>query len=157
MKTATYPSATTNATFRLVADEMSVASLIESIRGNCSSSMGPNASTSAETYDPNAPVPKPEQVVQYFRASSLALTMDGYNNTGAAQDSNQPPTSLPSYVDQPLLDCLNYTIGMAVPLMEEDQKLSGGSIAMIVFSSLFGLILVVSFIRCCAVCCLVRS
>lgn len=146
LKTATFPSLTTNATFRLAADEMSVASLIGSIRGNCSSLLASNASQSAETYDPNGP-PKPEQVVQYFRASSLALTMDGYNNTGAAQDSNQAPASLPPYVDQPLLDCLNYTIGAAAPLMEEESGLSSGTITMIAIFSFIGFVALLIFVK----------
>lgn len=67
--------------------------------------------------DPN--MPKPESTVQYYRASSVALVLQGYNNTAAlSEDANQTQTALPSDVDSELLSCLNFTIGEAVPLID---------------------------------------
>jgi len=62
--------------------------------------------------------PKPEQTVQYYRASSVALTLDGYNNTGALEAEGTPDTPLPTNIDSGLLNCLNGTIGKAVPLVD---------------------------------------
>jgi hypothetical protein len=56
--------------------------------------------------------------VQYYRASSVALTLDGYNNTGALAPEGTPDTPLPTNIDTSLLDCLNQTIGLAVPLID---------------------------------------
>ena len=57
--------------------------------------------------------------MQYYRASTVALTLDGYNNTGAfSEDDNAPDTPLPTNIDTNLLNCLNTTIGEAVPLVD---------------------------------------
>ena len=64
--------------------------------------------------------PSPGEVVQYYRASSVALTLDGYNNTAALSgDANATAVPLPSNIDTTLLTCLNDTIGEAVPLFED--------------------------------------
>lgn len=66
------------------------------------------------------PYSAPDQVVQYYRASTIALSMDGYNNTAtfASNDGGQDaplPTMSPG--DLALLECLNSTIGQAAPLI----------------------------------------
>ncbi|KAJ8697168.1 hypothetical protein PTI98_006966 [Pleurotus ostreatus] len=104
-------------TFRLMADNATVTSLIEDIRGNCSSSLAANSSTTPSAFDPDQ-LPKPEQTVQYYRASSVALTFDGYNNTGALADEGTPDTPLPAGLDATLLNCLNDTIVNNVPLVD---------------------------------------
>ena len=109
-------------TFHIVADNTTVTSLIASIQANCSISS--NSSTIPIPFNANASDPLPEQAVQYFRASSVALTLDGYNNTAAlavsnVNDSTPAPAPLPSGVDTALLDCLNATIGEAVPLFAD--------------------------------------
>lgn len=69
--------------------------------------------------------PQPESVVQYYRASSIALSLDGYNNTAAlsdkVNDTDAPATPLPSNYDGYLLECLNTTIGSAAPLVDSDS------------------------------------
>lgn len=104
-------------TFRLMSDNATVTSLIEDIRGSCSSSLAANSSTSPSAFDPNG-LPKPEQTIQYYRASSVALTFDGYNNTGALADEGTPDTPLPAGLDITLLNCLNTTIVSNVPLVD---------------------------------------
>lgn len=59
MRIATYPSKTTNATYRIVADEMTVSSLVGSVATGCSSYIATNSSKSPEPYDPSASSPKP--------------------------------------------------------------------------------------------------
>lgn len=66
-------------------------------------------------------MPQPEQAVQYYRASSIVLTLDGYNDSTALNASagvNDTQTPLPSWVDTNLLDCLNQTISQAAPLVD---------------------------------------
>jgi len=57
--------------------------------------------------------------VQYYRASSVVLALDGYNNTAALNDTKPvgPPAPLPSTIDVDLLKCINATIGASVPLV----------------------------------------
>ena len=120
MTQANFVSNGTNTTFHLLADNSTVTSLISTIDGNCSSSLSSSSSTTAVPYntsDPNAP--RPEQAVEYYRASSVVLTLDGYNNTAAlSDDSNAADTPLPTNIDTTLLDCLNQTIGLSVPLVD---------------------------------------
>ncbi|KAF8912054.1 hypothetical protein CPB84DRAFT_1761155 [Gymnopilus junonius] len=117
MMTAAFQSSSQNTTFRLVADNTTVANLIPAITSNCSSSLSNPSSITASPYNDSSPAPKPEQTVQYYRASSVALTLDGYNNTGSLEAEGTPDTPLPNNIDTTLLDCLNQTVGAAVPLV----------------------------------------
>jgi len=126
------PSAST--TFHLLADNTTTYALIASIASNCTTYL---ASTSTLTMpvglDQNAPgAPQPEQAVQYYRASSVVLTLDGYNNTGAfSDDDNTPDTPLPTTIDLNLLNCLNQTIGLNVPLVDgATTPWAGGGLGM---------------------------
>lgn len=118
MMTVAFLSTSDNSTFRLLADNTTVISLIEDIKANCSSSLGNADSLIAFTYNDSLVSPKPEQAVEYYRASSVVLTLDNYNNTGALETEGTPDTPLPSPVDTTLLTCLNDTIGEAVPLVD---------------------------------------
>ncbi|KAJ7645137.1 hypothetical protein DFH06DRAFT_1425900 [Mycena polygramma] len=107
-----------SSTFRLVADNDTVADLMPIITANCSQFLtSSNSATAPVAFNESGE--KPEQVVQYYRASSAALTLDGYNNTAIfAPENSTADTALPSGVDTNLLDCLNSTIGPAVPLID---------------------------------------
>jgi hypothetical protein len=100
-------------TYRIIADNTTVQSLIDSIKSNCSLSTTSISGVPYTTSDPS--LPKPEQVIQYYRASSIALTLDGYNNTAVfSSATNAPDTPLPLT----FFDCLNQTIGAAAPLFD---------------------------------------
>ncbi|KAM5541678.1 hypothetical protein V8D89_004659 [Ganoderma adspersum] len=116
---AAFSSPSSNSTFHIIADNSTVVSLIASVRSSCSGKFAGNSSTSPSPYGSATSDPRPEGAIQYYRASSVALTLDGYNNTAAlASDASASAkaVSLPAYVDTQLLDCLNSTIGAAVPL-----------------------------------------
>ena len=122
MTQANFISNSTNTTFHLLADNSTVTSLISSIDANCSSSL---SSSSSPYNDSNPASPQPESAIQYYRASSVVLTLDGYNNT--ATDSSSPDTTdtpLPTNIDTTLLNCLNSTIGQAVPLIDGALSIS---------------------------------
>ncbi|KAJ7065816.1 hypothetical protein C8F01DRAFT_1021086, partial [Mycena amicta] len=103
-----------SSTFHLIADHSSVAALIPFIAANCSSHLTP-----ASPFNASESLLQPEQAVQYFRASSAVLTLDGYNNTAAfAPENSAVDTPLPAGADLVLLDCLNATIAQAVPLVD---------------------------------------
>jgi hypothetical protein len=106
----------------------------------------------------------PDEVVQYYRSSSFALTLDGYNNS-AAWPSNAPPpipssdnstsaggdvtdTVLPTNgLDLTFLSCVNTSIGQALPIMNRASR--GVNMEGV---SLMGLIwLFVLFVRPCFV------
>ena len=118
--TAAFISNSTNATtFRVLADNTTVTDLITAIQSNCTSNLSGSSSTTPSAYEDSlTALPQPEQSIQYYRASSVALTLDGYNNTGALSTEGTPDTSLPSNIDTTLLDCLNQTIGAAAPLVD---------------------------------------
>lgn len=75
-----------------------------------------NSSPGPYPFNGNGTDPRPEQAIQYYRASSVVLALEGYNNTAALTgDANATPVPLPS-VDMDMLKCFNDTIGQYVPL-----------------------------------------
>ena len=102
----------------MVSDASTVSSLLAFVPKACTLDAD-SSSKVIKPFDGNASEPLPEQVVQYYRASSVALLLDGYNNTDAlvSQGPNGgEAVPLPAWVDRTLLGCLNTTIGEAVPL-----------------------------------------
>ncbi|KAF7789717.1 hypothetical protein EIP86_000663 [Pleurotus ostreatoroseus] len=118
MTQAVFQDPSSNNTFHLLADNSTVNSLIQSVSANCTISNSTFLTAiPLNTSDPSQP--RPEQAVQYYRASSVVLTLDGYNDTAALSGNvNQTDTPLPSWVNATFLDCLNQTIGAAVPLVD---------------------------------------
>lgn len=112
--------------FNLIGDEESLRSVLDVlVSSGCDVS-----NLTIVPYDlTNTSQPQPESVVQYYRASSFALTLDGYNNT-AASPANMPPdnsTAPPNVADTPIptnhtdmnfLSCINGTIGDSVPILD---------------------------------------
>ena len=124
MAQAAFQSNSGNTTFHVLADNSTISSLITSITANCSSLLSTtNTSTSPIPYDPSSPsAPQPEQAVQYYRASSIVLTLDGYNDTTALQENaTSPDVPLPTWTNSSLLNCLNQTIGAAAPLIDTNE------------------------------------
>lgn len=119
MAEATFVSNSTNTPFHVLSDNSTIASLITSIHTNCSSSLSSSSSTSPRAYNASEPgAPQPEQAIQYYRASSVVLTLDGYNNSATlSNDPNATDSPLPSGIDMTLLDCLNQTIALSAPLV----------------------------------------
>lgn len=151
-------------TYRIVGDNASVTAVYAALVANCSVA---NSTSALYTFWPNATTyPFPEQAVQYYRASSFALTLDSYNNS-AALAANMPASnttaSLPLSDDSPLpaglngtfLECINSTIGGSVPLADppagrhfSSDQIFGISLAAIA-ASLICAYLVVRIRSCC--------
>ncbi|KAF9814144.1 hypothetical protein IEO21_05282 [Rhodonia placenta] len=112
---ATFTSNSTNSTFWVVADNATVSALITTIYDNCT--LGSNSSTAPTPFSGNASQAQPEQVIQYYRASSVALALDGYNDTAKLTNPNATDVPLPSWMDTQLEGCLNATIAASVPLV----------------------------------------
>lgn len=123
--TAEFSSSTQNTTLRLLSDKSTVVSLIHDIVADCSSFLRAPDNISVTSYNYTLPAPKPEQTVQYYRASSVALTLDGYNNTAIFGPEGTPGIPLPTNIDISLVNCLNSTIANAVPLVENKPNSSG--------------------------------
>ncbi|KAG5653451.1 hypothetical protein H0H81_000340 [Sphagnurus paluster] len=115
MAAAVFPSSSTKSVFRVLADNATVTALITDLKANCSSSLDLLGTSTQPS--PYGGYPTPEQVIQYYRASSIALTLDGYNNSAVYGAEGTPDTPIPSGVDMRLMDCLNQTIGLAAPLL----------------------------------------
>lgn len=120
MAQADFISNSTGSTFHLLSDNSTVGSLIDYINTNCSSHLSSSSSKSPSPYNSSAlGGPEPEQAIQYYRSSSIVLTLDGYNNSAMFNSNpNATDSPLPSGVDTTLLNCLNYTIGQAAPLID---------------------------------------
>ncbi|KAF9225627.1 hypothetical protein BS17DRAFT_554757 [Gyrodon lividus] len=120
MMESTFISNSMNTTFHVLSDNSTVSSLITIIDTNCSSSLSSSSSSSPQPFNASAPgAPRPEQAIQYYRASSIVLTLDGYNNSATlSSDPNATDSPLPSSIDMTLLDCLNQTIALAAPLID---------------------------------------
>ncbi|EEB92754.1 hypothetical protein MPER_08691, partial [Moniliophthora perniciosa FA553] len=61
----------------------------------------------------------------------VVLTLEGYNNSAVFQNEGTPDTPLPGTLDIILKDCLNYTIGAAVPMIGGADVLAAPSASVI--------------------------
>ncbi|KAJ7131868.1 hypothetical protein C8R43DRAFT_1239673 [Mycena crocata] len=124
LSTASFQSNSTGTIFRVVSDNSTVADLMGDIATNCSMYLVPAATNATTPFNDASQQPAPEQVVQYYRASSVALSLDGYNNSAVfAAENSTADTPLPAGIDTKLLDCLNYTVGLAAPLVDGAQMM----------------------------------
>lgn len=143
---------TSSVTYRIAGDNSSVHAVLDALVANCSIV---NSSDSIAPYTAGSSWPLPEQVIQYYRASSFMLSLDGYNNTAAlasnAPSSNSssapglemPDTALPGGLNDTLLVCVNTTVGASVPLEEvssSSHKLSDWEIALIAVAGFLALV-----------------
>ncbi|KAI6138580.1 hypothetical protein BKA82DRAFT_4154451 [Pisolithus tinctorius] len=109
-----------NTIFHVLSDNSTIVSLIHSIDANCSHYLSSSSSSSPVAFNASsATAPHPEQAIQYYRASSVVLTLDGYNNSVTfSNNTNMTDSPLPSNIDTNLTVCLNQTIALAVPLVD---------------------------------------
>ncbi|KAF8997198.1 hypothetical protein BDQ17DRAFT_1363585 [Cyathus striatus] len=105
-----------NTTIWLLSDNSTIVSLIWTIQFICVIDLSNNGSIIATPY--NGTKPTPFEAVQYYRASSVVLALDGYNNTAALSADDQPDVPLPSGTDVDMLACLNDTVASHVPLVD---------------------------------------
>jgi len=96
---------------------------------------------------------QPDACLQYYRGSSFALGLDGYENGQPAVGTNDtaaleaPLAALPSSVNQTYFSCLNSTIGQDVPLVEEAAATdAAGIVSPSVAGLIFAPAIVVAFL-----------
>lgn len=88
----------------------------------------------------------PEEAIQYYRASTIVLTLDGYNNSAGVQENSTADVPLPSWVNQSMLECVNETIGAAAPLIDAGHKIHcTGSMGIVFVIWVLGYILGILF------------
>ena len=144
--------------YRIVGDNSSLTSILHALNSSsCAAVLGTTYAFQPAQFiinSDNLSRPHPEEIFQYYRASSFALSLDGYNNT-MALSSNAPTsngsmpavltqTPLPSNLNTTLLTCLNTTIGNNLPLVDpSSHALSYDAIGAIIVACVVGLALLV--------------
>lgn len=114
--TTTAPS---SSTFRFMADNTTVALFILDANLACGALLNhTSTSSSPVTFDNSTAAPSPEQAIQYYRASSAVLTLDGYNNSATYAVEGTPDSPLPEGTNQVLATCLNETVANNIPLID---------------------------------------
>ncbi|KAF8316554.1 hypothetical protein DL93DRAFT_2154621 [Clavulina sp. PMI_390] len=140
--------------FNLVGDEDSVRAVLDVlVTSNCYV-----ANLTVVPLDlTNTSQPQPENVIQYYRSSSLALTLDGYINNVSSR-VNMPGsnwTAVPDIQDTPIprnstdltfLACINATIGEALPVLDSGAIVRFGSVSDLYMGSLMGLLWIAVFV-----------
>ena len=110
----------TNTSIQILADTATLHSLSYDIYYSCSMYFNVNMTEGPVAYDTGSDLdePGPERVIQYYRASSVALILDGYNNSAVYPNGPAEDTPLPTEIDLQMISCFNSTIGGRVPLVE---------------------------------------
>ncbi|KAG8735763.1 hypothetical protein FRC10_010171 [Ceratobasidium sp. 414] len=121
----------TSEVYHILGDLSSVTTVLNALTSNCTVAGG-----TIFNYDPTSDdlahsLPRVESIVQYYRSSSFALALDGYNNSAgsfsvaAISNSSQqlvtalpPATPLPSAINQAFLECVNTTVASSLPLVD---------------------------------------
>ncbi|KAF8223830.1 hypothetical protein L208DRAFT_1411358 [Tricholoma matsutake] len=119
-------------TFHVIADNSTASFLQATIQLNCHNATNFSVSLSTPLDSSYA---RPELAIQYYRASSLVLTLDGYNNTVAlGPNPSAAPIPLPSNIDTSLMNCVNQTIGTSVPLIGSASSYAPSSLMLVCFA-----------------------
>lgn len=152
-------------TLRIVGDNTSVTAVYYAVVANCSAANSASA-TQAFTPSDDGDWPRPEQVIQWYRASSFALALDGYNNSASlpafmpASNTSAPQiladAPLPLSLNMTFLACVNATVGASVPLIDhEPAALAAWHIALIVLGGVAGVLITVLYliVQGCECCC----
>lgn len=139
MMALTLSSGSTNLT--IVADNFTAKTLAKAISDNCTSFLSKpfvaNATASIKPYDGS---PRPENVVQYYRSSSIAFVSSGYINKATYNAPKTPDTDVPRLSG---LECFNQTIGNNAPLAIGGERIQAWKIAVFVLSGILGTALLV--------------
>ncbi|KAG8696199.1 hypothetical protein FRC11_000906, partial [Ceratobasidium sp. 423] len=127
----TDPKFNTLDVYRILGDRDSVNVVLSALRDECSVESGAVLGYDPSAFNSSCALPHVESIVQYYRASSFALSLDGYINPAAAvtpaalsNDTEQlvsslgSPTPLPASINYVFFDCLNQTVGKSLPLLE---------------------------------------
>jgi hypothetical protein len=152
--TTKWPGVSENEVYEMIGDKESLAFMMADLVDWCHATpqwpRSFNPLSTATTGEDK--MPRPENIIQYYRASSFALAYDGYNSSTASTVSsysyaNSSPLPSP-IVASPFLQCVNDTIGTALPIIDAppDDGLNGGAIAGITVGSITFFIVVLLYL-----------
>jgi hypothetical protein len=149
--TSKWPGASPDEMYTIIGDRDSVMFMLEDLVWWCHAvPRWPRAFEVVAASSNNNSI-RPESVIQYYRASSFALVYTGYNNSFAINSTSQTidydqSTPLPSSIaNSQFLNCINHTIGAAIPIIDSPpgKALSSGAIAGITIATVIGIFLLV--------------
>ncbi|KZV86263.1 hypothetical protein EXIGLDRAFT_653377 [Exidia glandulosa HHB12029] len=78
------------------------------------------------------------EIIQWYRASSFALALQGFNTTATLSGAANIDGMLPSTLDLSLLGCINKTIADNLPILGPKPRLSEGAKAGIIIGVIVG-------------------
>jgi len=143
----TWDNITSEETYYIIADRDTNLAIMTSIVTWCQATP-----LWATIFDPETSPVKPENVIQYYRASSFALAFKGYNNTFARQANTEAPitdsTPLPDFVEySPFRNCVDGVIMNALPVVDAQPDDSGSDLGMIlgIVFGIFGIPIICFF------------
>ncbi|KAF8156074.1 hypothetical protein B0H34DRAFT_799139 [Crassisporium funariophilum] len=118
LATALFHSRYTSSVFRITSDNETVFTVFQSIHWDTTCSSRLSFSDRLVFNDTASQLPQPAQAIQYYRASSVVLTLDDYNNSAAMIGyPHVLHAPIPATADMILLDCLNRTTGESLILV----------------------------------------
>ncbi|KAG6909661.1 hypothetical protein DXG01_016241 [Tephrocybe rancida] len=135
-----------SAYYYMYADQETITSSVEDVNKKCKDHLvQPDftvVSIQGNGAPPNSsyPTPNPAEAVQFFRSSSVALLLVGYNNTAFYSNYSTDDTPLPKNYDLDLLSCLNSTIAAIIPITDKPPRFSQGETAGICLGSIAALL-----------------
>ncbi|KAF8996665.1 hypothetical protein BDQ17DRAFT_1364230 [Cyathus striatus] len=107
-----------NYTLRITSDQMTINALSSDLSSCATSSTGVKITSPAPVNSSSYDHPKPEEALQYYRASSVVLSLDSFNNSIAfsSNDSSMMYALIPAGINTTIVQCTNQTIGANVLL-----------------------------------------
>jgi len=66
--------------------------------------------------------PEATEILQFYRTSSFALALSGFNASALPEGTAFPIDVLPDSVDRAFLQCINSTIASTIPIMDPPQS-----------------------------------
>jgi hypothetical protein len=117
-------------TLKVIADYFSAGVLAQAIDANCSDLIQSLAGTSPLAFDFNftsdPDLPRPAEVIQYYRASTAALALAGFDQNMVSGEGPSGQPSIPDWVGNEFVVCVNESIGQMIPLVDLNFSSSGG-------------------------------
>ena len=134
--------------FYLIGDSSSVSVAQVALTANCNATSLDEPFTALMYPIPDATnithYPEAIDIIQFYRASSFALSLSGFNSSVLPEGTVFADAALPNSVDRVFLQCINSTIGSTIPIMDApDQHMTARTrVQTIALSSVMGVLLI---------------
>lgn len=134
-------SSSSSSTVRFLSDGTTTLQILEDIKAVCSGRIKSSSQPIPYMGLQKSEWPQPEQVIQYYRASTAVLTLDGYNNSVALIANSSDNAPLPSTMDQEFVSCVNSTIGTNISLSDGAERFGPSSMMLVWLVLIIGYLL----------------